>query len=131
MASSSPSGPSSRRSSSRKSSARPTARPRRDPEQLHHLVAVEVGPDRVELLLLAQLDDAALELVHPPTERPRLGRVAGRAVAPGQLVQPVEQRSGVADVAAHRPVGPPEPVGVEPQVQLDQPGDRSSTSSFG
>ena len=52
-----------------------------------------------------------------------LAGVAGGAVAPGQLVELVEQGAGVADVAAHGAVGPAQPVGVEPQVQLDQLGD--------
>ena len=56
------------------------------------------------------------------SEGPGLGRVAGGAVAPGQLVEPVEQRAGVADVAAHGTVGPPQPVGVEAQVEVDQLG---------
>ena len=61
-----------------------------DAEQLHDLVPVEVGAQRVELLLLAQLGDAGLELVHAPGQRPGLGRVARRAVAAGQLVEQVE-----------------------------------------
>ena len=44
----------------------PPRLPRADAEQLHDLVAVEVGPDAVDLLLLAQLLDPRLELVHPP-----------------------------------------------------------------
>ena len=59
-------GPSSRRTSSRKSSASPTTRPGFTPRYVHHLTAVERRPDRVELLLLAQLGDPRLELVHPP-----------------------------------------------------------------
>ena len=57
-----------------------------------------------------------------PPEGPGLVGVPGGAVAPGQLVEPVEQRTGVADVAAHRPVGPSQPVGVEPQMEVDQLG---------
>ena len=91
-ASSSPRGPSSSRSSMRNASAcaRPPG-PGATPEQLHHLVAVRSGRRRLELLLLAELGDARLELVHPPGQRTRLAGVAGRAVAAGQLVQPVEK----------------------------------------
>src|SRR5690606_9539950 len=39
---------------------------RADAEVRHHLVAVEVGADAVDLLLAAQRGDALLELVHPP-----------------------------------------------------------------
>ena len=95
-------------------------RPGADAEQLHDLVPVEVGSQRDELLLLAQLRDAGLQLVHAARQRPGLGGVAGRAVAAGQLVEPVELVAGVAHVAAHRLVGPAEPVGVEAQVQLHQ-----------
>ena len=99
-------------------------------ELVHDLGPVEVGADGVELLLLAELGDPGLELVHAPAERPGLVGVPGGAVAPGQLVEPVEQRTGVAHVAAHGPVGPPQPVGVEAQVEVDQLGDLS-TSSLG
>ena len=90
---------------------------------VHDLAAVELGADGVELLLGPQLRDAPLELVHAaPRAR---ARAALRVVQsrPGQLVEPVEQRPGVAHVAAHGPVGPAQPVGVEAQVELDQPGD--------
>ncbi len=94
---------------------------RRHAEVRHDLVAVEVGPDGVELLPLSQLLDAALQLVHASGQRTRLGRVARRAVASGQLVEVVELVAGVTDVAAHGLVGPPQPVGVETQMELDQP----------
>ncbi len=55
-------------------------------ESLHHLGPVEVGADGVELLLLTQVGDPGLELVHPPGQGPRLVGVPGGAVAPGQLV---------------------------------------------
>ena len=45
-------------------------------ERFHHLGAVEVGTDGVELLLLAEDGDAVLELVHPLGQRPGLRRVA-------------------------------------------------------
>ena len=48
------------------------------------------------------------------------GRVAGGAVGPGQLVELVEEVTGVADVAADGAVGPPHAVGVEAQVQFDE-----------
>ena len=56
-------------------------RSRRDAELLHHLLAVELGPDRGQLLLRGQRGDARLELVHPPAQHRRLALVAGRAVA--------------------------------------------------
>ena len=65
---------------------------RADAEVLHHRVAVELGPDRRQLLLLAQLGDARLELVHAPRQLRRLALVARRAVAAGEHVQLVEQR---------------------------------------
>ena len=93
---------------------------RADPEDGHDLVPVEVGAEPVELLLLAQLRDAGLELVHAPGQRAGLGGVAGRAVTAGQLVEQIEVGTGVPHVAAHRLVGPAQLVGVEAQVQLDQ-----------
>ena len=53
-------------------------------------------------------------------ERAALTLVARGAVGARELVQPVEQRAGVAHVAAHRRVGPALAVAVEPQVQLDE-----------
>ncbi|CAG6393505.1 conserved hypothetical protein [Actinacidiphila cocklensis] len=99
-------------------------RPRGDPEHRHDLVAVQVGPDRVQLLLLLELGDPLLKAVVRPGQRRRLALVAGRAVRPGQLVQPLQQRTGVPHVAPHRGVGPlTAAVTVEAQVQLDQPRD--------
>src|SRR5713101_6215352 len=51
------------------------------PQMIHHLTAVERRADGIELLLLAQLRDADLEVVHPPLERARPVLVAGSAVA--------------------------------------------------
>src|SRR5664280_3612072 len=93
--------------------------PRRQTELIHHLGPVEVGADGVQLLLLAQLGDTRLELVHAPAERSRLVGVAGGAVTAGQLVEPVEQRADVAHVAADGTVGPSQPVGVEAQMEVD------------
>src|SRR5262249_47030470 len=53
---------------------------RADAEVVHHLLAVEVGPDGVELLLLLELLDADLELVHAPGQVRGLALVARRAV---------------------------------------------------
>ena len=53
----------------------------------------------------------------------RTGHVAGRAVRAGQLVQPIQQRPGVAHVAADGAVGPAVAVPVEPEVELDQLAD--------
>ena len=61
----------------------PDQRARADAEVLHHLAAVELGPDRGQLLGLGQLGDARLEVVHPLRQPGRLLRVAGRAVARG------------------------------------------------
>ena len=98
-------------------------RARRKPEDPHDLPAVELRPDLVELLLLAQHLDPRLERVIGRREPRRLLRVAGGAVGPGQRVQPGKQRARVAHVTAHRGVGPlPVAVAVEPQVQLDEPG---------
>src|SRR5207249_538785 len=69
---------------------------RPDAEMGHDLVAVDVGPERVERLLLAQPDDPGLQLVHALGELLGPAPVAGGAVGPGQLVEPVEQRAGVA-----------------------------------
>ena len=67
-----------------------------------------------------------------PRQRRRLAPVAGRAVRPGQLVQPVQQRTGVGDVPAYGGVGPlPGAVAVEPQVQLDQPATRPRPRPWG
>src|SRR5580700_1535746 len=90
-------------------------------QDLHDLVAVEVGTHGIELLLRPELGDAGLELVHTTCQRSGLGRVPGRAVAAGELVERVEVRTRVADVAPHGLVRPTEPVGVKAQVQLDQP----------
>ena len=98
-------------------------RARRDPQQLHDLVAVQVGPDRGQLLLLGELDDPAFERVVARGQALRLGPVPGRGVRPGQRVQPGQQRAGVSDVAPDGRVGPlAAAVPVEPQVQADQLG---------
>ena len=110
------------RISSRKFSASPTMRPGGTSSTSHHRVAVERGPELRQLLLFLQLGDPRLELVHPARERGGLLRVARRAVATRQLVEIVEQRPGVAHVAADRTVGPAHAVRVEPQVQLDELG---------
>src|SRR3984957_11184831 len=64
--------------------------PRPDAEELHNLIPVQVGAQGLQFLLLAELGDAGLQLVHAPGQCPRLGRVACRAVAAGQLVEQVE-----------------------------------------
>ena len=82
------------------------ARARR-PSARHDLVAVEVGPDGGQLLLLgAAARSAPRGRRRPPASRRGLALVAGGAVGPGQPVQPLQQRPGVGDVAAHRRVGP-------------------------
>ena len=94
----------------------------RHTEERHHLVAVEIGTDLLQLLLLAQHGDALLQLVHATAERFGLAGVAGGAVAAGQLVQLVEQMPGVVHVPSHRAVGPAHAVRVEAQVQVHEPG---------
>ena len=67
--------------------------------------------------------DALLEDVHPPGQLVRPPLVAGGAVAAGQLVELLQEGTGVAGVAAHRAVGPAGAEAVEAQVELDQAGD--------
>ena len=65
-----------------------------DAEDLLDLVAVELRPDLGELLLLGEPGDALLQVVVGAPRRLRLALVAGGAVGPGELVQPVEQVVG-------------------------------------
>src|SRR5690606_15010443 len=98
--------------------------PGRDAEDGHDLLAVEVGADLVELLLLLQGSDARLEVVVGGCEARGLAAVARRAVRAGQAVQALEEGARVAHVAAHRGVGPSRvAVAVEAQVQLDEARD--------
>ena len=122
-ASSSPRGPSSRRAPAGSRGARPTARPGGTPRCSMTWRPSSSGRMRVELLLAPAAPRCAPRARPCGAEGPGPSRVAGGAVTAGQLVQLVEQRSGVADVTADGPVGPSEPVGVEAQVELDQPGD--------
>src|SRR5690606_31936710 len=64
--------------------------PRLDPQDLHDLHAVQVGADRVELLALAQLRDARLEIVVGEGEALGLAAVARRDVGAREAVQPLE-----------------------------------------
>ena len=99
-------------------------------KQLHHPVPVDVGPDGVERLALAQLGDALFQRVHPRGQQARLALVARRAVAAGQLVELVEQGARVAGVAAHGGVAPHVvAVAVEAEVQEHQPPDVVDTRS--
>src|SRR6202050_147397 len=98
-------------------------RPGWDAQVRHDLTPVERRPDRVELLAFSEAGDAFHELVHAAGQGGGLPGVAGRAVGPLELVQLVEQRPGVSHVAAHRPVGPPQRVGVDAEVQVDELGD--------
>ena len=96
-------------------------RSRRDPEDRHDLVAVDVGAHPRQVFLLGQFRDAPLEVVVVGLQPRRAALVAGRAVRAHQLVQPAQQRPGVGDVAPHRRVRPPAvAVAVEPQVQIHQ-----------
>ena len=76
------------------------------PQNVHDLVTVEVGADRVELLLLAQGGDARLEVVVGGGQVVGLAAVAGRAVRARQAVEAPEEVARVGHVAAHRGVGP-------------------------
>ena len=98
-------------------------RPGLDAEERHHPPAVEGRPDAIELLLLAQPRDALLELVDAPVQRPRLRLVPRRAVLTDEMVERLEQRTGVAHVPAHRPVGPSHRIGVDPQMEVDETRD--------
>ena len=91
-ASSSPSGPSSRRSSSRNVRAWPTTGPGRHAEVLHHLVAVELGPDRPSAP--PRPASSAMRASSSSMRRARSGGlalVARRAVAAGQHDQLVSR----------------------------------------
>ena len=84
-------------------------------------MAVQVGPDLLQLLLRAELGDALFQAILGQRQPGRLGLVPGGAVGPGEHVQPGQQRPGVAHVAAHRGIGPlARAVPVEAQVQRDQ-----------
>jgi len=99
-------------------------RSRRDAEQRHDLVAVQVRPDPGQLLLLFEPGDPLFERVVAAGQPLRLRLVPGRAVGPGQGVQPGQQRARVGDVPADGGVRPlARAVPVEPQVQPDQPRD--------
>src|SRR5207248_7284499 len=94
--------------------------PRLDTEEGHHLAAVERRADAIELLLLTEPRDALLELVDAPVQRPRLRLVPRRAILANEVVERLEQRTGVAHVAAHRPVGPAHRIGVDAQMEIDE-----------
>ena len=94
-----------------------------DAQDLHDLVAVEVRPDRGQLLGLGELLDPRLEVVVGAPQPVGLLLVAGGAVGARQHVQPVELVAGVPHVAAYGGVGPlARAVAVEPQVLLDELG---------
>ena len=100
-------------------------------EDRHDVVAVQLRPDHGQFLLRAELGNALLEAVVRAGQPQGPGPVPRRAVSPGQHVQPGEQRPGVPDVPAHGRIRPLAlTVTVEPQVQLDQPGN-VGTTSFG
>ncbi len=67
--------------------------------------------------------DALLELVDAPVQRPRLRLVARRAVLTDEVVERLEQRTGVAHVAAHRSIGPSHRIGVDAQMEIDEARD--------
>ena len=93
-------------------------------EDRHDVVAVQLRPDASQFLLRAELGNALLEAVVRAGQPQGPGPVPGRAVGPGQHVQPGEQRPGVPDVTAHGRIRPLAlTVTVEPQVQFDQLGN--------
>ena len=79
---------------------------RRQAQDLHDLGAVQVGAQRGHLLLLGELGDPVLQIVVRRPQPGGLGLVPGRAVGPGQHVQPRQLVTGVAHVAAYGGVGP-------------------------
>src|SRR5690606_23361315 len=94
----------------------------RQVEDPHDPVAVEVGTDPPDLLLLGEVVDAGLELVVGAGEGAGLAPVAGGDVGAGEAMEVLEQVAGVGDIAAHRRVGPRRvDIAVEAQMQLHQP----------
>ena len=91
----------------------------REPQMAHNFTAVQVGADGSELLYLAKLSYACLELVHPLRQGSCTGRVPGSAVGTRQLVELLEKVAGVPHVAADSAVRPAHPVGMEAEVQFD------------
>src|SRR5207342_2340448 len=65
-------------------------------EDLHDLVAVQIRADLLQLLPLRQERYALLQVVVGTGQPGSLLPVPGRAVGPGEGVQPGEQRPGVA-----------------------------------
>src|SRR5437016_14019513 len=92
---------------------------RRHPEALHHLEPIERWADRFEVLLLREGRDPLLELALQRCEPACAIGVAGRDVRARELVEPVEERPGITDVASNRRVGPSLPVPVEAEWELD------------
>ena len=93
---------------------------------VHDLLPVEGRAQGVEVLLLGEARDALLEVVLQRLELGGPALVAGGHVGAGELVQLVEQRAGVAHVAAHGGIAPPVTVPVEAQVHLHELVDRRS-----
>ena len=61
-----------------------------DAEMGDHLGAVDGGTQRIDLLLLAELDDPILEFIDPALNCARTLGVAGRDIAADQFVQLLE-----------------------------------------
>jgi len=101
----------------------PDGGPGRDAENLHDLVAVQVGTQPVELLLRRKDGDSPFQVVVGTLKPLRLLPVPGRAVGPGQHVQPGEQGAGIAHITADGGIGPlAVGVSVEPQVEPHERG---------
>ena len=106
--------------------------PRTDAEHGHDLDAVELGRRASSSSLLADLGEA------PPRARPCERRAPGPWAAlrvvqsrARQLVQPVEQIARRRGVPPDGAVGPPQLVGVEAQVKLDETADRRRSRRSG
>ena len=120
----SPSGPSSRRSSSRKARAWPTTGPGRSPRR-----AMTSLPSRSGRMAASSScgGSSAMRASSSSMRWARARALAALRVVQSQRVSSlscVEQRAGVADVAADGAVGPAHLVGVEAQVELDQAAHR-------
>ena len=77
-----------------------------EPEQIHDLVAVDIGADRVEVLFLLQLAHAIFHLVHGAGEHHRLAAVLRGGVGACKAVQTLVQMASVFHIASDRGIRP-------------------------
>ena len=114
--------------------ARPTSRPGRDAQDLHDLVAVQVGAQGVQLLLLRPARRSGAPARRTPAAAGPPGPCSGSCSRPGSgcAAGPAGRRrrgrSGGPRSRSTRPSRPVLAVPVEAQVQLDQLADRPTTS---